>query len=545
MKCKQTVSLLLISYLVPLAYCILSQFWADHGGASSTLNFFELPLVALICLILYFNPENNTKILSIHSVTPSMTILGIYFLYDMVYSYFARSPRISDLQNLPLLLKVSPLLFMTFIGYLFLICIPVFYSYLSWRKSASTWTHYKISLAKITALTLLIITIFSAKTYSYQASKLYFVDWSDTRNVIKNGRIGSFIYYNNKRKNIINSLQQHPPLSISQLFYKEKPKRCPNIHIVLLESFLDPRKIQGLVFNRSPLSERLFPFLLQQRDFSIIEAPVYGGGSPQTKFEILTGIPALALIDSIEYNLFEGNRTSSFVNALREQGYYTIASNGAKSGFYNSKLAYTGIGFDTLYYLDQNIYYQKSQNDDYLFDGDFFKANITFLKTLFSKKKPSGPILNYIVGMYGHLPFERNQKARPDIITTNSSNSLLTNLANQFYYRTEALALFLEELQKIDPNAIVFIASDHLPPILNRKTTYTLDKKMNIALLLDRYTPIDISQKKYYQITHIIWNLLNNLPDPIQQKYPVTKKNQQEIYFTYISEAMGLHQAAR
>ncbi len=539
MRFKRIFYFLLISYLVPLAYCIMSQFWADHGGASSTLNFFELPLVVTLCLILYFNPAANKKIISIHLFTPSLSFLGLYFLYDLVYSYFARSPRISDFKNIGFLYKVSPLLFGTLIGFMILILMPILFSYFAWKKETKAPQQALILLGKTTALLLLGLIIFSAKTYNYQVSNLYFVSWSDTRNVIKNGRICSFIYYNNKRKNILAGLKNHKHLPLSHLFYARKPQRRPNIHIILLESFIDPRKIAGLEFNRPPLSKRLTPFLIRKKKFSLIEAPVYGGGSPQTKFEILTGIPALALIDSIEYNLYEGSQTSSFVNALNKEGYHTFAANGSKSGFYNSKLAYQGIGFDQLYFLDKNNYYKKSPGDDYLFDGDFFQANIAWLKQLFSKPDHAEPILNYMVGMYGHLPFERNQKKRPDIITTNSTDILLTNLANQFYYRTEALADFLVNLKKIDPEAIVFIASDHLPPILNKKTKYSLDNKMNIALLLDRFKPVDISARKYYEITHIIWGLLGKHQIK-PQEIPISDKNKKTIYFSYITEAMGL-----
>ncbi len=543
MKLKQTTYLVLISYFIPLSYCILSQFWVDHGGASSTLNLFELPFVTALCLIFYFSPEDNTKTISIYSFTPSMTILGIYSIYDVFYSYLARSPRISDFKNIFLIYKVSPFLFLLLCGYIILIFSPTIFSYLAWIKSSDNPNSFKIILSKTCILFLLGTMVFSEKAYALQTSHLHFVEWSDTRNVIKNGRLVSFIYYNNKRNKILSELSHHKHISISESFYAKRPKRTPNIHIIVLESFIDPRKIQGLSFNRSPLSETLAPFLREQKYFSTLEAPVYGGGSPQTKFEILTGIPALALIDSIEYNLFEGSPTSSFVNALKEAGYYTIASNGAKSGFYNSKLAYTGIGFDKLYYLNKNDYYSISANDDYIFDGDFLTANTTFLKNIAANKNTAKPILNYIIGMYGHLPFKRNKQDRPDIITTNSDNPLLTDLANQFYYRTKALGQHLNRLKQSDPEAIIFIASDHLPPILNKKNRYTLDKKINIALLLDKFNPVDISQKKYYEISHIIWSLLNNSSNPVQQKTAPNSINKKDIYFSFISEAMGMKKA--
>ncbi len=272
----------------------------------------------------------------------------------------------------------------------------------------------------------------------------------------------------------------------------------------------------------------------------MITTPVYGGGTAQSEFEILTGIPALSLIDSIDFNLFEGNASSSLVQMLRKMGYYTMASVATEPVFYNAKLAYKGIGFDEVNFLGENTYFEEKE-DHYLFDGDFLQANQTYIKKYLSQKDEVKPLLNYIVGMFGHVPFERNKKLRPDAIAIHPDNEQLFDMANQFYYRTEALGQFLHDLQELDPYSIILITSDHLPPIFNNTDIqYKQALKSNIALLLDNFTEVDISGKTTYETSHILWNLLNQSSSPTNTDTLFADKSKEDFYFSFILEAMGL-----
>ncbi len=541
MKFSRHLILLVFSYFIPWTYALLSQFWTEHGGVSSTLNYFEFPLILCLCLILYFNAEKNDRILSKHIFTPALTILGTYTLYDIVYSYLGRSPRLSDCKNIPSLYSVSPLMFFSFIAFTIVIFSPVLFSFFSWINKRDKTKSGVILLIKLLALLTLTTILFSESTYNYQKKHLHFTDWTNTENVRKNGRAASFIYYYNKRKNILTKLENNKHIDILNHFYPRKPTRKKNIHIVILESFVDPRKIKHISYNRSPLSDNLSPFLLDHAQFSTVISPVYGGGTSQAEFEILTGIPALALIDSIEFNLFEGSKTSSLINILKQNGYHTIASIGTRPVFYNSQLAYGGIGFDEIYFLEDTSYFKKSPRDNHIFDGDLLEANISYIEKYLSQEKNNRPLVNYVLGMYGHIPFDRNKEVRPDIILAQEQTKQLTDLSNQFYYRTEALAQFIQKLKKLDPDSIILVLSDHLPPIFNSKTTnYNHNLKTNIALLLNDFTPLDVSDKKHYEVSHILWNLLNETPEPLNTNNVFGDTSEKEFYYSYILEAMGL-----
>ncbi|MEN8190038.1 MAG: sulfatase-like hydrolase/transferase [Thermodesulfobacteriota bacterium] len=532
---------ILLTFALHWAYVTLSQFWALHGGGSSGLFYFEYPLVIIFCWILNFNGAKRT-LLSIHMVTPILTVFGVYLCYDFVYTYFARSPRLSDFQNVWSLFSVSPLLFFGFLGWVALTLAPLGYSFSAWRKNTPPAARFTLLTVKTISLVLLIMFIGSQRIYSYQKPRFQLSTWSETEAVRKNGRLSALFYYYHKRQETLTKLKRQGRLEIFNHFYKGRVQKKSNIHIVVLESFVDPRKIKGLSFNRSPLNEALHPFLIGQNQnrFSMIESPVYGGGTAQAEFELLTGIPALSLADSIEFNLFSGGTTDSFVSRLKSIGYYTIASVATEPVFYNSQNAYQGIGFDEVHFLGTDAYFIAKTDSEHLFDGDLLRANGNYILQLQGKKGHGRPVLNYVVGMYGHIPFTRDRTLRPDVIATIPEGSPFTEIANQFYYRTGAVAEFIRETLKNDPEAIILVTSDHLPPIFNHKIRYQGNSKANIALLIVGGKAVDLSGKKYFELSHLIWNLLAGSSEPTDTASIFSGIDPESIYLSYLAEAAGV-----
>ncbi len=107
---------------------------------------------------------------------------------------------------------------------------------------------------------------------------------------------------------------------------------------------------------------------------------------------------------------------------------------------------------------------------NHLFDGDLFDFNIKKIKYII--KNSNQPLFNYVIGIYGHSPYKRDLAIRPDVIKTECPNQDIKNIANQFYYRTKALAKYIDELIEIDPKSIIYITSDHIPGIVSAKINY-------------------------------------------------------------------------
>jgi hypothetical protein len=91
--------------------------------------------------------------------------------------------------------------------------------------------------------------------------------------------------------------------------------------------------------------------------------------------------------------------------------------------------------------------------------------------------------------------------------------------ANQIYYRTKAIADFVKDLIKIDPNSIIILVSDHLPPLHYGPNTYRdlkyLGKSqdyihMNRIFIVVNGRPVNYDAIHHYDIPQLILKYVTN-----------------------------------
>ncbi len=227
-----------------------------------------------------------------------------------------------------------------------------------------------------------------------------------------------------------------------------------------------------------------------------------------------------------------GNRASSFVQRLKNLGYQAVATIASSSCYFNAKQAYRSIGFNDVTFLKEIDEFDSVKEYLPIFDGDVFAYNLKKVKKFKEEKK--GMLFNYVIGMYGHFPYETVREEHPDVVEVEHEDERVRKIANQFLYRTKALASYIKQLQEIDPDSIICIVSDHLPPILWDGTQYQLDQEMNIAILIDGKKPVDTDGKEYYKLPWLIWDRLFEREHTVD----IDKKMTENIYFKFLSESM-------
>lgn len=247
-----------------------------------------------------------------------------------------------------------------------------------------------------------------------------------------------------------------------------------NIHVIILESFVDTRKFQNSAFTEEYLKIFDTP-ILNTNSYSL--APGFGNGTARSEFEILCGVPSLQLIDPIEFNVFTGNNDIDCLpKILNDNGYITSATHPYKPNFYNRVNAYKSLSFSKVQFGDK---YSKINGtiiiddapDGWLYDESLYNQNIQTVKELMTQKKP---IFNYVLTAFGHYPFTRDIKRRPDIVSVEGISEEINRLLNQIYYRVAALDAYIQELKDTDPNSLIIIVGDHLPPLTTGKIEYDL-----------------------------------------------------------------------
>jgi phosphoglycerol transferase MdoB-like AlkP superfamily enzyme len=251
-----------------------------------------------------------------------------------------------------------------------------------------------------------------------------------------------------------------------------------NVHLIILESFLDPTLFRDLGFSQPPMHPDFAKLVGDKLSLSL--SPVFGGSTSQAEFEALCGVPAFEKLSSVEFNVFTGSAVHCLPDLLARVGYRSVASNAFKPNFFNTLPAYQGMGFAEHYFPEEYAAAQPTYLhvgdpgvEEFMFDDKLFAQNRAFVKTHLQQHKDQ-PLFNYLLTIYGHTPHVLDPTLRPEIIKLNThyEDDHLTRSTNQFYYRTQALAHHINELIKMDPHSLIIFMSDHVPPLRNGPNTY-------------------------------------------------------------------------
>jgi len=534
----RTSLFLLFAYGVAYFYIDYAGDWATYGKGLLTFNpkiyWIEIPFFVVIASLVYFPSVKNPLLRNGLPVIPGLIL---YALFDVFYSYFGRVATPSDFHNILNIFSFSLKLGLGLVLTYSLIPFSIFLSI--YLNKTNKYTALKRSLlVRLLIFTTIVFVIVSPMMTKFQEIYFNYSVWAQEDTVRENGRFNSSVFYAKQEHSNVKTLDRYAisgsnAINIKEFLYPGNILEKRNIHVIVLESFVDPRLIKELDLDRSFIASELLAYLGIKREFSRVISPIYGGGTAESEFELLTGIKGLGKVNQIEFNVMQGGKTNSFVNILGSYGYYSHATIAPSSEFFNSKRAYISIGFDKIEYLSDLNLLNREESDSPIFDGDLLEYNLRFLKTHLNTNNK--PLFNYVLGMYGHLPFERDISQRPDVVTSLHSDKRLNRIANQFYYRTKAIADYLKVLTILDPNAIIFITSDHLPSVLGEHAHYRFNNKVNIALMLNAGDFQSVEGKKLYQIPWSIWDNLTTRPS----RRVIDEKMMDELYYTLLSQSLS------
>src|SRR5690606_8117268 len=135
-------------------------------------------------------------------------------------------------------------------------------------------------------------------------------------------------------------LTREPPFDLRGAVLSPAPY---DLHVVLLESFMDPEDMTGLrlvpvagapAHRRPPRGEPSYAW-----------SPTMGGKTARAEFEVLCGVPDFEMLGSITFNQLGGGAVGCLPTLLSRLGYRTIASQALPASFFNIGEAYRSMGF--------------------------------------------------------------------------------------------------------------------------------------------------------------------------------------------------------
>lgn len=124
-------------------------------------------------------------------------------------------------------------------------------------------------------------------------------------------------------------------------------KEKPDIILVQMESFIDPKIINDLTFSDDPAP--IHTYLRENFTHGKLKVPSLGGGTANTEFEVLTGI-SLDYFGAGEYpykTVMLKETVESLPFNLKEIGYSAHAIHNHTGNFYDRDKVYPNMGFDS------------------------------------------------------------------------------------------------------------------------------------------------------------------------------------------------------
>ncbi|OGQ96273.1 MAG: hypothetical protein A2521_12175 [Deltaproteobacteria bacterium RIFOXYD12_FULL_57_12] len=520
---------------------------------------FEIPL--LFYLYIYLNLITRKD--RLQPWIAAGPIILAYGIFDVYHFQFGRLLRITEVAQLPEMFQViSPALSV-------LTCLLVGLPILALLASLRPRRLPVMAAGGLPLLTLLFAVEARPEFFmeTFEKTQKEIVFYSDIKSAANNGRLG-MMFYNEARRRI--SLEKTAAYRVNSPYQLEFDKTIGkvtaerakrNVHMVVLESFVDPALLRGATYSRNPVHPDFEKLFRNKGGLSI--SPVFGGGTAQAEFEVLCGVPAMRELSGVEFDVFTGAKTLCLPNVLAQSGYRTVATNAFVPDFFNSTNAYAGIGFSEIYYPSdyapgRETYFSTGdvEGEKYMFDGVLLAQNLDFVGK-WIKENPGKPLFNYVISMYGHTPNSVNLEKRPTLIEMqgNVRDAQLESAVNQYYYRTEALAAYVRELLKVDPKSLIILVSDHLPPLTYGPNTYRDlnylggvedNLHLNRIYFMENGRPVQFSTIHHYDVPRIILNYVTQGKYCQEQTCDFTRKDGhlsdkdafREEYMTIMARAM-------
>ena len=497
-----------------------------RGGISSSLFFLQwIELLFLIYLYTYF--YKIIKPGRWRYLYAALPIVATYLIQDVYYLVYGKILRFINILELPELLQVIPLSYGILMALFFVSPLVVFFLVINYRKL------HAIVLGVLPLCMLAGLVVVSPNSYTnfLNVAGNEIALWSDAESVESNGRYTMLFYREAKRQIALSMTDDYRDRASYEHGINVKARKLNqnsnrrNVHVIVLESFLDPRLFKGVSFSKDPVHPEFNDIFGTKLGLSI--SPVFGGGTAQCEFEVLCGIPALEELTSIEFNIFTGSPVYCLPGILNKLGYRTLATNAYKPNYFNAVQAYTGIGFSEIYHPREYSLVGKSyfsignadeEDEYYIFDGKLFEQNLAFIdKSL--KENSTTPIFNYVMTSYGHTPPIIDIIERPNVVyvTSDYSDDHLQLTTNQFFYRTKAIAKYVNELIKLDKNSLIILVSDHLPPLANGTQAYEelhyLDNVengyyYNRLMIIENGSPVVYKDMSHYDLADVVYNYI-------------------------------------
>lgn len=284
----------------------------------------------------------------------------------------------------------------------------------------------------------------------------------------------------------------------------------PNVIIIMNESFSDLSYLGELNTNQEYLS--YFNELKKESAYGNLIVPVYGGGTCNTEFEVLTGCSTTYLPQGtyayMQY--IKDELKDSLPWYFKELDFNTYAVHPFWEFAWNRNKIYTELGFDDFISLEDMASLDTEVFNDNLYLEHYQGGDLEIIRTLVSDRETYNQIIDiyendpknkfiFSITMQNHGGYTYDE---PDfehtIIAEDYDDYKLNQYLTLINESDIALKEFIDYFKNVEEDTVILFFGDHQPS-MNKKT---------IAQIMGKESFSDLSmeeKQKTYTTPFLIW----------------------------------------
>lgn len=252
---------------------------------------------------------------------------------------------------------------------------------------------------------------------------------------------------------------------------KKEAKKDTNVIIVQLESFFDLTAVKNISLSEDPIPN--FRKYMKEYSSGYLKMPVYGAGTINSEFEVLTGLN-INYFGPGEYpykTILQKKACETIATNLKENGYKTHVIHNNNASFYDRDKTFPNLGIDEFTPIEL-IDVKKTSSLGWAKDEILTGEIIDILKS--SKERD----FVYAISVEGHGDYTTAPIENPQITVSGCEDekkqNQFTDYANKIYEMDKFIKQLIEAVKEYGEDTVIVFFGDHLPSleISNKDLTY-------------------------------------------------------------------------
>lgn len=280
--------------------------------------------------------------------------------------------------------------------------------------------------------------------------------------------------------------------------------KLPHIVMIMGEAYSDLSENPHISFDGYTDPMENFRALCQKENAvsGHLVVPNFGGGTSNTEYDVLTGLPTRFLDTALPSYNFIRHDIDALPRRLAQAGYDTLSIHPGYAWFYNRQNVYPDMGFEECLFLENAFDLSTQGKGGYVNEEATMDKIIETLSSHISES--DAPLFSFTVTIQNHGPYEKKygtleQNFSTDIPLSETESDLLTQY---FYGLADAdaqIGRFIEYAESTDEPIIFVYFGDHLPGFSNGTAFFDLlDYPINTNGSPQEQTAV-------YETPYVIW----------------------------------------